>query len=419
MIYRSLSATDPVSLQRTRNPVYWKSARFALRRLEDLAAGRWSPELGRRISGRVCGGRRRRMWTRSGTSPGSPGGWPAPAAPGRVSPPVVPRPSAATGGHPPTRTPGPGNVVSPPADKYWADPFVFESDGETLVFIEQVRRSEGLAVGRLERGGELSALEPILRAPTTCRTRPVLRDGGQTFMIPESSEAGRVELWAAADFPTGWTRAAVLLEGVTAVDASVMRHGGMYWMWVNQSFGWPPRRRDLPVLQDRPRPPGFLIRGTRSYPTPGGTPSRAAVSPRRDAHSTCPGLHRRLRLPGGIQRRRSMSTDDYRERPGQGRIGRSGAVSAPTPTPSTAPGRRRTAWDRPQAAPMTTLADHGVLQRRTPRADGELPRLALGREGQLATPRRRRTPAAALEVSGARGARRTVCTLRTRSRNGA
>src|SRR5262249_35857284 len=42
VLYRSWAATDPVSLQRTRNPVYWKSARFTLRRLRDLAAGRWS-----------------------------------------------------------------------------------------------------------------------------------------------------------------------------------------------------------------------------------------------------------------------------------------------------------------------------------------------------------------------------------------
>ncbi len=43
-LYRSSTATDPVSLQRTRNPVYWKSARFVLRRLEDLLAGRWNPK---------------------------------------------------------------------------------------------------------------------------------------------------------------------------------------------------------------------------------------------------------------------------------------------------------------------------------------------------------------------------------------
>ena len=152
-------------------------------------------------------------------------------------------------------------------------------------------------MGRLERGGELSALEPILRAPHHLSYPFVLRDGGQTFMIPESSEAGRVELWAAADFPTGWTRAAVLLEGVTAVDASVMRHGGMYWMWVNQSFeggrlddetflyfsdrletGWTPHPRN-PVVSDARRhvqPGGRFSTERRSFDLPRTAPAATA-----------------------------------------------------------------------------------------------------------------------------------------------
>jgi hypothetical protein len=151
---------------------------------------------------------------------------------------------------------------------------VFERDGETLVFVEQVRfadRKGELAVGRLERGGDLSALEPIMSAPHHLSYPFVLRDGGQTFMIPESSEARRVELWAATDFPTGWSRAAALIEDVEAVDASVVRHAGLYWMWVNQSFdggrlddetslyfsdrldsGWIPHPRN-PVVSDARR----------------------------------------------------------------------------------------------------------------------------------------------------------------------
>jgi hypothetical protein len=237
-LYRSSTATDPVSLQRTRNPVYWKSARFALRRLEDLAAGRWSPEQEparhqprprqppsnadavrhvARITGRVARRRLRRAAFRRGWFLG-----------------LRKRDDGL-----PHEDPRPWLVASPPGDRYWADPFVFESAGETLVFIEQVRYADQkgeLAVGQIEPGGELSEFEPILSAYHHLSYPYVLRDGGQIFMIPESSEAGRVELWAATDFPTGWTKVAVLLEGVRAVDASVMRHGGLYWMWVNQSF---------------------------------------------------------------------------------------------------------------------------------------------------------------------------------------
>jgi hypothetical protein len=91
-------------------------------------------------------------------------------------------------------------------------------------------------VARLGRDAELSDPEPILRAPHHLSYPYVFRDGAHTFMIPESGEAQRVELWAATDFPTGWTPVETLLEGVQAVDASVLRHGGLYWMWVSQPF---------------------------------------------------------------------------------------------------------------------------------------------------------------------------------------
>src|SRR5262249_29546649 len=214
----------------------------------------------------------------------------------------------------------PWQVVSPPTDRYWADPFVFESDGDTLVFVEQVRfadRKGQLAVGRLERDGELSAFEPILSAAHPLSYPYVLRDGEQAFMIPESGEARRVELWAATDFPTGWARAAVLLEGVRAVDASVIRHGGLYWMWVNQSFdggrlddetflyfsdrlesGWPLHPRN-PVVSDarRARPAGrpFLHRDV-------------LIRPAQD----CTGGYGSRVVFNAVE---VLTADDYRERP--------------------------------------------------------------------------------------------------------
>jgi hypothetical protein len=320
LLYRSWTATDPVSLQRTRSPAYWKSARFALRRLEDLAAGRWSPELEppderpiirrsapsnldairhvAKLAGRVARRRMRRAAFRRQWFLGL-------------------RPRAAD--VLPNEDPRPWRVVSPPADRYWADPFVFESDGETLVFFEQLRFADQrgeLVVARLE-GGELSAPEPVLRAPHHLSYPYVFRDGGQVFMVPESGEARRVELWTASDFPSGWTRAAPLLEGVNAVDASILRHGGLYWLWVNQSLdggrlddetflyfsdrldaGWTPHPRN-PVVSDarRSRPAGRpFLRGD------------AVIRPAQD----CTGGYGSRVVFTAVE---VLTPDDYRERP--------------------------------------------------------------------------------------------------------
>ena len=239
VLYRSATSTDPISLRRTRNAAYWKSARFVLRRLEDLAAGRWAPDLelavprgreGRvpsnadafrhmaRLAGRLTKRRLRSAAYRRQWFLG------------------VRQRRADTLPH---EDPSPWQVVSPPVDRQWADPFVFERDGEALIFFEQLGYGDTkgeLAVARLERDAELSDPEPILRAPHHLSYPYVFRDGADTFMIPESGEAQRVELWAATDFPTGWTPVEALLEGVQAVDASVLHHGGLYWMWVSQPF---------------------------------------------------------------------------------------------------------------------------------------------------------------------------------------
>jgi hypothetical protein len=239
VLYRSTTPTDLISLQRTRNAAYWKGARFVLRRLEDLAAGRGTPDLERadhrdrqgrapsnadavrhmaRVAGRITKRRLRSAAYRRQWFLGI----------RRRRPDTLPY-----------EDPHPWQVVSPPADRQWADPFVFERDGETLVFFEQLSLGDTkgeLAVAQLERNAELSDPEPILRAPHHLSYPYVFRDGADTFMIPESGEAHRVELWAATEFPTGWAPVAALIEGVQAVDASVLHHGGLYWMWVSQPF---------------------------------------------------------------------------------------------------------------------------------------------------------------------------------------
>ena len=147
LLYQSTTATDPISLHRTRNAAYWKSARFVLRRLEDLAARRWTPEL--ELAGPRDGRRRHspsnadavRHMARARRA-----GHEAQAPSRRFS---HANGSSAFGGDEPDilphEDPSPWQVVSPPVDRQWADPFVFERDGETLVFFEQLRyaRCEG------------------------------------------------------------------------------------------------------------------------------------------------------------------------------------------------------------------------------------------------------------------------------------
>ncbi len=58
---------------------------------------------------------------------------------------------------------------------------------------------------------------------------------GDVFMVPESHDAGAVRLYRAIEFPIRWTFAATLLEGGYFADASILRHTGRWWMFVETS----------------------------------------------------------------------------------------------------------------------------------------------------------------------------------------
>ena len=49
-------------------------------------------------------------------------------------------------------------------------------------------------------------------------------------MIPEASNSGRVILYRCVEFPRRWERAATLLDGIEAGDATIIQHDGLYYM---------------------------------------------------------------------------------------------------------------------------------------------------------------------------------------------
>ena len=61
----------------------------------------------------------------------------------------------------------------------------------------------------------------------------VFRYGPGIFMIPESLEKRRVDLYRAVDFPHHWTLERNLLSGIRAVDPTLVEEDGRLWLFVN------------------------------------------------------------------------------------------------------------------------------------------------------------------------------------------
>lgn len=169
-----------------------------------------------------------------------------------------------------------------PEDRFYADPFLFEHHGRTFLFFEDYRYELGRAViscCELDEQGRPGEPVEVLRRPYHLSYPAVFEDGGAIYMMPETRGKETIEIYRATDFPFVWEPDGTLMEGVNAVDATIYRRDGRYWMFSSLSDGrfsnsdevslfyadrlrgpWTPHRMN-PLVADvrRARPAGRLF----------------------------------------------------------------------------------------------------------------------------------------------------------------
>lgn len=189
--------------------------------------------------------------------------------------------------------------LTPPNDRFWADPFPLRYDGRDYVFFEEFVTREGKAhicVMEMDQRGPVGEPRRVLSCDYHLSYPFVFEHAGDVFMIPETATTARVELWRAVRFPDEWTLDRVLIDERPLVDATLARIGDRWWLFAaGTEVGadawddlylyhaatpmgpWRPHRRN-PVVTDvrSGRPAGMLFEhrgrwyrpaqdGSRSY----------------------------------------------------------------------------------------------------------------------------------------------------------
>ncbi|HXO85263.1 MAG TPA: hypothetical protein VN803_07035, partial [Gemmatimonadales bacterium] len=139
------------------------------------------------------------------------------------------------------------DVILPPPDRLWADPFPVVHDGRTYVFIEEQRFDEPfghVSVMEVLPDRSHSTPQPVLARPYHLSYPFVFRWADQWYLLPESLEGGRLELLRAKTFPYEWETDRILLdEGVA--DATLAPIDGQWWMFAAK---WPAEGLDCDEL---------------------------------------------------------------------------------------------------------------------------------------------------------------------------
>jgi hypothetical protein len=249
-LYRSWSTTHRFSLNRNLNPLYWKTLSFVPRRLRELRLigleaflSRYAPRTQEPVfysrplymrprNGQAVALLARLMWRATMRALGKllwREQWTLFYRLGSLG--------------------GSSDVLfryrelRPPADRFWADPCIVEEEGRYLVFFEESEYRHPIArISLIEfdaNGRPIGNPRTILEGPTHYSYPCVFKDGDNWFMIVESQQTRTIPLYRCSVFPDQWEFVMNLMQNVSAVDATVWRHEGRYWLFtaINEHDG--------------------------------------------------------------------------------------------------------------------------------------------------------------------------------------
>lgn len=126
--------------------------------------------------------------------------------------------------------------MTPPKDRFWADPFVIERDDHYYIFLEELYYSENkgkISVITMDKKGNYDSPKVILEKDYHLSYPFLLEEGDDVYMIPETFDNSTIELYKCTKFPYEWEFSKNLMSNIKAVDATILKRDGIYWLFAN------------------------------------------------------------------------------------------------------------------------------------------------------------------------------------------
>jgi hypothetical protein len=124
--------------------------------------------------------------------------------------------------------------LTPPKDKFWADPQILSVGGKYYIFIEEFSSAKGkghLSVIEMDEHGNASDPVIILDKNYHLSYPFVFEWGGKFYMVPETAGNHTIDLYECVDFPYQWRFKQTLMENIWAVDTTLIYHAQKWWLF--------------------------------------------------------------------------------------------------------------------------------------------------------------------------------------------
>ncbi|MFT3910604.1 MAG: hypothetical protein QM737_14355 [Ferruginibacter sp.] len=121
--------------------------------------------------------------------------------------------------------------------KFQADPFVVSASGIHYIFFEELefKNERGyVSVMEITTDGKTTVPVKIIEASYHLSFPYIFESEGVYYMIPETMEAAKVQLYVATQFPYKWELKMDLLTGIECVDTIVQKVDDTWWMFFSK-----------------------------------------------------------------------------------------------------------------------------------------------------------------------------------------
>ena len=126
--------------------------------------------------------------------------------------------------------------IIPPKTLEWADPFVLYKDDYYYIFIEEYENKSKkghISMITMDHNGNYTLPVVILTKPYHLSYPFIFNHEECYYMIPESANNETIELYKCVDFPLKWEFQMNLMEGVRALDTTLLLYENKWWMFTN------------------------------------------------------------------------------------------------------------------------------------------------------------------------------------------
>jgi hypothetical protein len=120
-----------------------------------------------------------------------------------------------------------------------------------------------ISVIEIDAAGRPGEPEVVIEAPHHLSYPFVFQWADDWWMVPESADAGRVELWRCEAWPSRWRRERVLLDDLRAFDATLHEMDDAWWMFASIERDATPGFDELHVFRAQ-TPLGPFLRHPRN-----------------------------------------------------------------------------------------------------------------------------------------------------------